>query len=109
LRVLNEKAVAAGFRPGSFTEFNILVNKDFKPADSSVFKTLETIFFVDNIAVTPDLASIVTVLKVDNSGKDLVTRQYEQIDGVMVIDRKSGCRIVNTLVRILISLPMCFC
>jgi hypothetical protein len=28
---------------------------------------------------------------------------------VMVIDRKSGCRIVNTLVRILISLPMCFC
>ena len=98
LGILEQEAASAGFRPGSFAEFTGLMNKEFTVADSAVFKALEAIFFVDNIAVTPGLASIVTILKVDNKGKVLVTERYEQMNGVIVIDRKSVLsQIVNTL------------
>jgi 1-acyl-sn-glycerol-3-phosphate acyltransferase len=98
LSTLEQTSVSAGFRPGSFVDFNGMMNKEFTVADSSVFKALESIFFVDNISVTPDLASIVSVLKVDNERKDAVTQQYSQMNGVFVIDRKSVLsQMVNTL------------
>jgi uncharacterized protein len=98
LETLNNSAVTAGFRPGSFAGFTELMQKEFKVADSAVFKALEKIFFVDNIAVTPAMASIVTVLKVDNKGKDQVIKSYDKMNGVVVIDRKSILsQIVNTL------------
>jgi 1-acyl-sn-glycerol-3-phosphate acyltransferase len=90
--------VNAGFRTGSFPEFTGLMNKDFEPADSTVFKSLEALFFVDNITVTPELATIVTVVKVDNENKNTVLTRYNSTGGVVVIDRKSMLsQIVNTL------------
>lgn len=98
LATLEEKAVLAGFRPGSFTEFNELMNKEFKIADSSLFNTLESVFFIDNISITPELASVVTVLKVDNQDKDLAVQRFSETDGAFIIDRKSVLsQIVNTL------------
>jgi uncharacterized protein len=98
LETLDEKAVLTGFRKGSFGEFSEIINKEFLPADSPVFKKLEAIFFVDNISVSPGMASLVTVLKVDARNKELVTRSYDHMDGVVVIDRKSVLsKIVNTL------------
>ncbi len=98
LRTLEEKAVITGFKPGSFGEFAGLVNREFSVADSVTFKSLEKIFYVDNISVTSSLATIVTILKVDNIGKDRVTDSYGSMDGVVVIDRKSILSgIVNTL------------
>ena len=98
LNTLDRKAMASGFRQGSFSEFNDLINKDFTVADSSVFKTLEAIFFVDNITVTPDLASMVTVLKVTGEGRETASQQFAGTDGILVIDRKSVLsQIVNTL------------
>ncbi|HLO60374.1 MAG TPA: 1-acyl-sn-glycerol-3-phosphate acyltransferase [Bacteroidales bacterium] len=98
LKTLNQKAVQAGFRPGSFSEFENAIHTDFKPADSSVFKTLESIFFVDNISVSPDLASIVTILKVTDEGKELAEKKFSDLQGSIVIDRKSVLtRMVNTL------------
>jgi 1-acyl-sn-glycerol-3-phosphate acyltransferase len=98
LQELDQKAVAAGFRPGSFSEFNELINKEFTVADSTVFKTLEAIFFVDNISVTSQLASIVTMLKVDNLGKDEALQKFNAMDGVVVIDRKS---VLSSMVKTL--------
>lgn len=98
LKWLDEKAVKTGFRKGSFGEFSEIINKEFLPADSSVFKTLESIFFVDNISVSPGMASLVTVLKVDARNKQRVTASYDHMDGVVVIDRKSVLsKIINTL------------
>jgi 1-acyl-sn-glycerol-3-phosphate acyltransferase len=98
LKTLDQKAVQTGFRPGSFSEFENTINTDFKPADSSVFKTLESIFFVDNISVSPDLASIVTILKVTDEGKELAEKKFNDLQGAIVIDRKSVLtRMVNTL------------
>ena len=98
LAALEQEAVNAGFRPGSFPEFTGLINKEFKPADSTVFKNLESLFFVDNITVTPELATIVTILKVDNNNKNAVVAHYNSAGGVVVIDRKSMLsQIVNTL------------
>ncbi|MBN1790947.1 MAG: 1-acyl-sn-glycerol-3-phosphate acyltransferase [Bacteroidales bacterium] len=98
LESLDEKAIAAGFKPSSFGEFSGLLKKEFSVADSATFKALEKIFFVDNISVTPSLATIVTILKVDNRGKEQVTESYGSMDGVVVIDRKSILSgIVNTL------------
>lgn len=98
LVTLEEKAVSAGFRPNSFTEFNGLMNKEFNVADSSLFKTLESIFFIDNISVAPELASVVTVLKVGNEDKDMAVQSFSGTEGVFVIDRKSVLsHIVNTL------------
>jgi uncharacterized protein len=98
LRTLDEKAVITGFRKGSFGEFSEIINKEFYPADSPVFKKLEAIFFVDNISVSPGMASLITVLKVDARNKELVTRSYDHMGGVVVIDRKSVLsKIVNTL------------
>jgi 1-acyl-sn-glycerol-3-phosphate acyltransferase len=98
LNTLNAKAVLTGFRPGSFSDFSRTMNKEFTVADSTVLKALEAIFFVDNISVTPELSSIVTVLKVDNQYKEQVTRSYGSMEGVVVIDRKSMLsQIVNTL------------
>jgi predicted RND superfamily exporter protein/1-acyl-sn-glycerol-3-phosphate acyltransferase len=96
--ILNEEAMRAGFRPGSFNTFTGLLSRDFKPMDSAVFRALERIFFVDNITVTPAMASIITVLKVENEDKELVTGSFDYHEGVMVIDRKSVLSgIVNTL------------
>ena len=98
LNALDDKTRLTGFKPGSFSEFSALIKKDFSTADSSVFKALENIFFVDNISVTPGLASIVTVLKVDDPGKEQVIRSFDKMEGVVVIDRKSVLSgIVNTL------------
>lgn len=96
--ILNAAAIRTGFKPGSFDTFTGLLNRDFKPADSAVFHALENIFFVDNITVTPTMASIISVLKVENEDKEQVTRSFDQHEGVMVIDRKSVLSgIVNTL------------
>ena len=98
LNLLDEKAVNTGFRKGSFGEFSEIINKEFLPADSSVFKTLESIFFVDNISVSPGMASLVTVLKVETRNKERVTASYDHLGGVVVIDRKSVLsKIINTL------------
>ena len=98
LRTLENKATSAGFRPGSFSEFEGMINKQFTVADSSVFQSLEAIFFVDNITVTDDMASMVTVLKVTGEGREHASQQFEGNDGVLVIDRKSVLsQMVNTL------------
>ena len=98
LQMLDLNAVQAGFRAGSFKEFSDMINKQFIPADSTVFKALENIFFVDNITVTPGMATMITMLKVDNSGKDQVLKSYQDMEGVVVIDRKSILSgMVNTL------------
>ncbi len=89
LKIMDEKAVAAGFRPGSFPDFEELVHKQFSLVDSASFKTMEALFFVDNISVTPQLASIVTIVKVDNKGKDETISKLNAIEGSVVIDRKS--------------------
>jgi 1-acyl-sn-glycerol-3-phosphate acyltransferase len=48
--------------------------------------------------VAPGMASIITVLKVNSEGREQVIRDYEPVQGVVVIDRKSVLsRIVNTL------------
>ncbi len=95
---LEQKAVAAGFRPGSFSGFDQLIHKQFTIVDSSVFKTMQALFFVDNISVAPGLASIVTIVKVDNQGKDETIDRFQKISGSVVIDRKSILsKIVSTL------------
>jgi 1-acyl-sn-glycerol-3-phosphate acyltransferase len=98
LNTLEEKATQIGFRADSFNEFNQLMNKNFTVADSIVVNKLESLFFVDNITKSADLATIVTVLKVDNIHKDVATEQFKQMSGILVIDRKSMLsQIVNTL------------
>jgi 1-acyl-sn-glycerol-3-phosphate acyltransferase len=98
LNNIEEKSVAAGFRPGSFSEFGNLINRNFSIADSQVFKTLQDLFFVDNVSVNAGFSSVITVLKVENSMKDSVIDQYNDAEGVVVIDRKSVLsQMVNTL------------
>lgn len=98
LTTLEEKAVAAGFRPGSFSAFTRSMEREYLAADSTVFKKLTELFFVDNLSVGPGLATIVTVLKTDPTQKDQVIERFEGVDGVLVIDRKSVLsRLVSTL------------
>ncbi len=98
LTLLEEKAIATGFRPGSFAQFNMLMNREFQVADSSLFNTLESVFFIDNISVTPEMASVITVVKVNNTDKDQAVQSFSGADGIFVIDRKSVLsQIVNTL------------
>jgi uncharacterized protein len=98
LKNLDEQAALAGFRPGSFAEFSTLINQPIALADSQVFKAIENLFFVDNISVTPELASIVTILKVGNKGKEEALQRFQGMNGAMVIDRKSVLsQMVNTL------------
>jgi 1-acyl-sn-glycerol-3-phosphate acyltransferase len=97
LKILDDKAVKAGFRPGSFFEFSNRINYKYAP-DSSLFITLKNLFSIDNVSVRPDLASIVTVLKVEARDVENATKSFDKIPGVMVIDRKSALSgMVNTL------------
>lgn len=98
LHNLENISVAAGFRPNTFNDFNNLIHHDFSIADSQVFQTLQQIFFVDNITESPDFSSVITVLKLESSMKDEVVGQFDNHDGILVIDRKSVLsQIVNTL------------
>jgi 1-acyl-sn-glycerol-3-phosphate acyltransferase len=95
---VEKKAVLAGFRPGSFSDFGNTIRTEFTTADSNEFNTLRDIFFVDNIAVSPDLASIITVLKVSEQEKEVILQHFDTLPGAMVIDRKSVLsQMVNTL------------
>ncbi|HJZ40495.1 MAG TPA: 1-acyl-sn-glycerol-3-phosphate acyltransferase [Bacteroidales bacterium] len=98
MNTLEAEAILAGFRPGSFSGFGGLIGRDYSVADSGVFRKLESLFFVDNISVSPGLATIATVLKVDNDNKENVIQQYDGTEGIVVIDRKSILsQLVNTL------------
>jgi 1-acyl-sn-glycerol-3-phosphate acyltransferase len=98
INALEDEAIKAGFRPGTFSDFGGLITRDYAIADSLVFKKLESLFFVDNISISPGLATIATVLKVDNENMENVVQQFESTSGVVVIDRKSILsQLVNTL------------
>lgn len=97
IQVFDEKAGNTGFRPGSFSDFHRLIYKQYEP-DSALFTSLKSLFSIDNVTVRPGLASAVTVLKVESHNVEEATRHFEDIPGVMVIDRKSALSgLVNTL------------
>ncbi len=97
INTLDAKASRTGFRSGSFEEFTSLLGNSYSP-DSNLFRTLQSIFSIENISVNPEMTSIVTALKVRPENVDKASASFADIQGAMVIDRKSALSgIVDTL------------
>jgi 1-acyl-sn-glycerol-3-phosphate acyltransferase len=98
LNDFEESAIARGFRPGAFRNFEAQIQKDYKISDTSLFQSLQKIFLIDNLNSTPEMSTLLTVLKVENSLTETVKASFHGMKGVIVIDRKSMLsRLVNTL------------
>jgi 1-acyl-sn-glycerol-3-phosphate acyltransferase len=93
-----EAARQSGFKPESFKEFFALLNKNYTLIDTTDFQKLQSSFFADNISVTPQLSTVVSVVKVEDANKVSVVEEAQKIEGVVVMDRKS---ILSNIVNVL--------
>lgn len=98
LNDFNKYALLKGFKPASFKDFHLLLNKDFQKLDSGQFKTIENNFFSDNITSNPQLSTVMSLVKVDNENKNFVTKKLNEVNGAIVIDRKS---VISNIVDVL--------
>ncbi len=85
----DQAAVQTGFKTASFGEFYHLVHKPYTILDSADFQRLQSYFYADNISTSSQLSTIVSVIKVDDLNKEPVTDVLKDMDGIVVMDRKS--------------------
>jgi len=91
-------ATQSGFKPASFNPFINSLSGDYNVMDSVTLRVLRDIFFVDNLSVTGDLATIISVVKTPQGMQHQAKEAFAGMDGVIVIDRKSALSgIVKTL------------
>lgn len=82
-------ATLAGFRSSSFSGFLNLIDKEYVAMEPDDFSKLQAYFYTDNISASPQLSTVVSVLKVDEIHKDQVTEGLKDMEGIVVMDRKS--------------------
>jgi 1-acyl-sn-glycerol-3-phosphate acyltransferase len=98
LESFEKESIETGFRPGSFSTFHKLITSTYAVADTALSSQLSRLFFVDNITESRDLATVITVLKVDQASKEQVVESFTGMPNTIVIDRRSILsNIVNTL------------
>ncbi|MBN1416217.1 MAG: 1-acyl-sn-glycerol-3-phosphate acyltransferase [Bacteroidales bacterium] len=98
LTVFNETAMKTGFKTDAFTEFFNLIHKSYRAIDTNDFRRLQAHFFKDNISITAGLTTVVSVIKVNDLNKNPVVAEINDLDGIVVMDRKS---ILSDMVNLL--------
>jgi 1-acyl-sn-glycerol-3-phosphate acyltransferase len=85
----DQTARQTGFNVSSFGGFHDLVNRSYTVLDTHDFQQLQSLFFNENISVTPRLSMVISVFKVNDLNKEALIKKISPLEGIVVIDRKS--------------------
>lgn len=95
---LNKVGNKYKFRPNAFDAFYNLLNKNFKPVHPKNLEKLTNLFVSDFITQKDSIATIVSILKVDEANKPHIYQTFENNDNLIVFDKKY---MTDNLVRVL--------
>lgn len=86
------------FKPDAFSSFIHLLEKDIKPVKQEELGELRTLFLDEYITEHPDITTVVSILKVDESNKPVIYESFANDDNLIVFDKKY---MTDNLVRVL--------
>ena len=88
LNSLRKEGAALKFSPSAFDKFELLLNKEFKPADGEAMATVRKNFLDDYITEKPGSSTVVTLIKTTAENKQVIYKTFENDSNVTVIDKQ---------------------
>lgn len=85
---LQQQGASLKFRASAFDNFNELLQKEYFPTDTAALSHIRKNFLDDYIIEKPGQVSIVTLLNVPPSNRQVVIDHFDNRDNITVLDRQ---------------------
>jgi 1-acyl-sn-glycerol-3-phosphate acyltransferase len=87
-KTLATEAAAIGFKPGSFSRFYEMVEKDYSPLPAKVFHEISRLFLQDYLIENTDQSAVITLVKTEKANKNQLRKSVSGFDQTYYFDRQ---------------------
>ncbi|MBM3435117.1 MAG: methyltransferase domain-containing protein [Bacteroidetes bacterium] len=96
---VSRKGTETGFKPGSFGQFEEILNKDYKPLPPENFESIRRVFLQDYLIESKDQSAVITLIRTDRENKARIRECILDSENTFFFDRQEFSERMLSLIQ----------